>query len=331
MDSVSGETREPATLLEKIRRNLPRLRTRAYILAFLIILPFIYVFSYRHFSSTPAKPLPASAPNYTPQQIIDDLNARLAYLHSRTSNVGFYIHTVRMRENMWKLATKMHYSVHSIIGCNPQLETYEINYKQKLLIPSKSGTLHIVQDSDSWEKIAQRYKVSIDELNKFNPGGVNIAKGDMVFIPDRRPDMEIMNDKMRQKYEMRALFVSPLGGRLTSTFGMRWHPVTGQRSLHGGIDIAVKEGTWVGAAADGIVTVASDDAGHYGKAVFIDHQDGYVTHYGHLSSIRVRVGQHVKARQLIAKSGSTGRSTGPHLHFTIQKNGVNKDPLKFIW
>jgi len=82
--------------------------------------------------------------------------------------------------------------------------------------------------------------------------------------------------------------------------------ITGERSLHGGIDIAVRQGTWVGAAADGVVIVASNDVGHYGTAIFIDHENGYVTHYGHLSKMYVHVGQRVKARQLIAKSGATG-------------------------
>ncbi|MFH1369444.1 MAG: M23 family metallopeptidase [Elusimicrobiota bacterium] len=268
---------------------------------------------------------------YTPAGLINDLETRLAYLQSRTSVVSFYIHTIKSRENLWKLATKRHYSVHSIIGCNPQFETYEVDIKQRIIIPSKPGTLHVVQPGDNWDKIAKRYKTNVNELIKYNPWAGSPAKGDMVFIPDRRPDMDLMNDKMREKYELRALFVSPLGGRLTSVFGMRRHPVTGQRSMHGGIDIAVREGTWVGAAADGVVTLASGGVGHYGKAVFIEHENGYITHYGHLSSIRVRVGQKVKARQLIAKSGSTGRSTGPHLHFTIKKNGANKDPLKFIW
>ena len=87
----------------------------------------------------------------------------------------------------------------------------------------------------------------------------------------------------------------------------------------------------VSAAADGVVIVASNDVGHYGTAVFIDHQNGYVTHYGHLSKLLVRVGQKVKAGKLIAKSGSTGRSTGPHLHFTIKKNDKSLNPQDFLW
>jgi hypothetical protein len=279
-----------------------------------------------------ARPQPdAPRANYAADKLITDIDARLHYLQSRTSNVGFFIYTVKMKDNLWKIATHKHYSVHSIIGCNPQFETYDITYKQRLLVPSKAGTLHVVQADDSWKKIEDRYKVPVTELARYNPGLPSITKGDMVFVPDRRPDMSLMNDKMRGKYELRALFVSPLGGRISSPFGMRWHPVTGTLSMHGGLDIAVKTGTWVGAAADGVVITASNDVGHYGTAVFIDHQNGYITHYGHLSKIYVHVGQHVKAHQLIAKSGATGRVTGPHLHFTIKKNGVNLDPLKFIW
>ena len=280
----------------------------------------------------PAALSPAvSKPVYTPVELMNDLDKRLAYLQAKTSNVSFYIYAIKSRDNLWRLASRHHYSVHSIIGCNPQLETYQVDVKQRVMIPSRPGTLHIVQPNDTPEGIAARYKTTVGELQSYNPPLKNAARGEMVFVPDRRPAMELMNDSMREKYELRALFTSPLGGRLSSTFGMRKHPVTGTRSLHGGIDIAVREGTWVGAAADGVVSVASTDVGHYGTAVFIDHQDGYVTHYGHLSRIMVHIGQKVKARQLIAKSGSTGRSTGPHLHFTIKKNGVSLDPLKFIW
>ncbi len=196
--------------------------------------------------SRPPKQKPIVEVAYTPEGLMSDLSLRLAYLQSRTSNVGFSIYSVKMKDNLWKLATHRHYSVHSIIGCNPQLETYEVNYKQKIIIPSKAGTLHVVQDNDTWQKIAARYKTTEDALHKYNPGEQDLKKGDMVFVFDRRPDMELMNDKMRAKYELRALFVSPLGGRLSSPFGMRWHPVTGTRSMHGGIDIACKIGTWVG-------------------------------------------------------------------------------------
>lgn len=269
--------------------------------------------------------------NFTPQELIEKPEIRLAHLQRRVTGASFYLYKVKMRDNLWKIASRKGYSVHSIIGCNPQLQTYDVSFNQIIMLPSRGGTLHTVQPNDTWQAIAERYKYSKEKIMSTNSNVDKLVPGEMIFIPEKHPDMALMNENMREKYELRALFTSPLGGRLTSLFGRRVHPVTGVPSFHGGIDIAVKNNTWVGAAADGIVIVAGDGIGHYGKAVFIEHENGYVTHYGHLSRIYVRQGQKVKARQLIAKSGSTGRVTGPHLHFTIKKNDVSKDPLKFIW
>jgi murein DD-endopeptidase MepM/ murein hydrolase activator NlpD len=272
-----------------------------------------------------------SIPSYSPDELLNDPEIRKKYLSFRVRDVSFSVYSVRKGDNLWKLAKKYGYSVHTIIGVNPQLTTYDVFVNQKILIPSLGGCLHPVQENDSWETIAERYDVSERELRLKNFGVFELKTGEYVFIPERRPAVDLMNERMREKYALRSLFTSPLGGRLTSTFGKRLHPTTGKVSMHGGIDIAVPSGTWVGAAADGVVILASTDAGHYGTAVFIDHKNGYVTHYGHLSSINVRVGQKVRANQLIAKSGATGRVTGPHLHFTIKKDGKSIDPLKFLW
>jgi len=272
-----------------------------------------------------------AAVNKTPE-LTDLLARRLAYLQQKVPTVGFYIHTVKSKENLWKIASRHHYSVHSIIGCNPQLETYDVAIGQRILIPSKGGSLHPVQPGDTWVSVGARYRVAPEKIQGINTGVAALVPGSYIFIPGVRPDTDLMNKAMQEKYQLRSLFTSPLGGRLSSLFGKRKHPVTGSlHSFHGGIDIAVPSNTWVGAAAAGVVTVASDGIGHYGTAVFVDHEDGYETQYGHLSRVLVHVGQRVKARQLIAKSGATGRVTGPHLHFTIKKNGVPKDPLKYIW
>ncbi len=263
--------------------------------------------------------------------LMTDLDLRLKHLQARVTGVGFYIATIKKRDNLWKMARRRGYTVHSILGCNPQMETYDVQVGERVMLPSRGGSLRQIQKGDSWQSIANKYQIDLDELLKYN-GRVNSLKpGEFIFVPGRMPDIDLMNEKIREKYELRALFVSPLGGRLSSTFGKRRHPVTGKPSFHGGIDIAVHEGTWVCAAADGVVTFAGDSGGHYGKAVFISHQNGYETQYGHLSKIFVREGQRVKAKKLIAKSGSTGRSTGPHLHFTVKHNGKPLDPLKFLW
>ncbi|MDR2437451.1 MAG: M23 family metallopeptidase [Endomicrobium sp.] len=272
-----------------------------------------------------------SIPSYSHDMLLNDIEARSKYLALRIKDVHFFVYSIKPKENLWKIAKRYGYSVHSIIGTNPQLKTYEVNLNQKILLPSTGGSLHPIQDNDTWEKIAERYDVDFKILHDVNFGILTLVPGEYIFIPGRQPAIDLMNKDMQAKYELRSLFRSPLNGRYSSIFGKRKHPVTGQSSFHGGVDIAVPSGSWVGAAADGIVTVASYNVGHYGAAVFIDHKNGYITHYGHLSTIHVKVGQKVKKGQLIAKSGATGRVTGPHLHFTIKKGDKALDPMKFIW
>lgn len=270
-------------------------------------------------------------PTYPADALLNDIEIRQKFLAPRVRDTLFSVYTVQRGDNLWKLAKRYGYSVHTLIGCNPQLTTYNVNINQKILVPSSGGSLHPVQSDDSWEKIAEKYDIEPDALKLTNFGVFELVPGEFVFIPGKRPAVDLMNEEMQERYALRSLFISPLGGRLTSVFGKRKHPVTGKVSTHGGIDIAAPSGTWVGAAADGVVILASTDAGHYGTAVFIDHKNGYITHYGHLSSYNVRVGQKVRAGQLIAKSGATGRVTGPHLHFTVKKGNASLDPLKFLW
>jgi murein DD-endopeptidase MepM/ murein hydrolase activator NlpD len=118
----------------------------------------------------------------------------------------------------------------------------------------------------------------------------------------------------------------PVDGILTSGFGWRVHPITGQRRFHAGVDLAVPTGTPVRAAAHGVVTAAGWRGG-YGLAVVIDHGAGLTTLYAHLSEIGVPPGAHVTAGQVIGAVGSTGASTGPHLHFEVRVHGAPRDPL----
>jgi hypothetical protein len=117
--------------------------------------------------------------------------------------------------------------------------------------------------------------------------------------------------------------------RITSPFGMRVHPITGVRKLHDGVDFAASLATPVKAAHSGRV-VSAGPAGGYGNFVTIDHGGGVVTGYAHLSVIRVQVGQQVVAGQVIALSGNTGTSTGPHLHFNVRVSGSFVDPIPFM-
>ena len=131
-----------------------------------------------------------------------------------------------------------------------------------------------------------------------------------------------------------AEFIKPVEGKITSDFGYRTAPTSGATSNHSGIDIAVPIGTPVKSMADGTVVAANGGMRGYGNGVFIDH--GYingkhvVSEYGHLNSFDVKVGDKVKQGQVIAKSGNTGVSTGPHLHITVRENKTPVDPKKYI-
>ena len=126
-------------------------------------------------------------------------------------------------------------------------------------------------------------------------------------------------------------FVLPLASfRLTSPFGERTHPVTGEeRKFHNGLDLAAPTGTPVLAVGAGTVTTGSVSPIN-GNWIKIDHGDGYSSAYLHLSATSVAVGQKVGIGQVIGKVGATGRATGPHLHFILYKGGVPVDPAPFI-
>ncbi len=127
-------------------------------------------------------------------------------------------------------------------------------------------------------------------------------------------------------------FVLPITGAVISSgFGWRVHPVTGEKRMHKGVDFAAPTGTPIFAAADGVVTEAGWTNGGYGNIVELRHSDGSVTLYAHTNRVYVSKGQVVNRGQAIAEVGTTGRSTGPHLHFEVQPDGKNAvDPMDYL-
>lgn len=126
-------------------------------------------------------------------------------------------------------------------------------------------------------------------------------------------------------------FIWPLPSStyITSRFGLRIHPITGEQKSHNGIDISANSGSTIVAADGGTVTMAAWNGG-YGNCVMIDHGNGYITLYGHMSSLAVSQGQSVSQGECIAYVGSTGLSTGPHLHFEVYQGGGRIDPEMFF-
>lgn len=118
-------------------------------------------------------------------------------------------------------------------------------------------------------------------------------------------------------------------GWVSSSFGNRMHPITGKKQFHRGVDIPGKVGADVLVVADGVVT-RSEKNGDYGWLVEVDHGDGYTTLYSHNSRNTVVVGETLVKGQIIGEVGSTGRSTGPHVHFEVKKNGRHINPIKYL-
>lgn len=124
-------------------------------------------------------------------------------------------------------------------------------------------------------------------------------------------------------------FSSPVTAVCSSGFGYRIHPIEGQVLFHYGTDYDVEEGTEVLAFADGVVTALGEESG-YGKYICVEHDDGWETLYAHCSEISVSSGQAVSGGEVLGKSGSTGRVTGPHLHFELMHNDLYTNPEFFL-
>lgn len=119
------------------------------------------------------------------------------------------------------------------------------------------------------------------------------------------------------------------GGWISSGFGARADPFNGHQSYHEGVDIASSLGSPVLAMGDGVVTHSGEKSG-YGLLVEVTHESGLITRYAHASAVLVRVGDRVQKGQPVAQVGTTGRSTGPHLHFEVVRNGTSVNPMRYL-
>ena len=152
------------------------------------------------------------------------------------------------------------------------------------------------------------------------------------LLDDREHKLQLLQQLLmtrRLSEQVRPTGMPVKHGWLSSGFGMRTDPFTGKKEFHEGLDFAAKSGSAVLAVAAGVVTWVGRESG-YGNMVEIDHGDGYVSRYGHNKVILVKPGDMVSKGQTIALIGSTGRSTGPHVHLELVHNGKKVDPSKFV-
>ena len=144
-------------------------------------------------------------------------------------------------------------------------------------------------------------------------------------------DLSLVGDALdeRRRWIASTPAIAPARGILTSGFGSRADPVTGRSSMHQGVDISTAPGRPVRATADGVI-IKAERMGQLGKAVYISHGYGLVTRYGHLSSIEVEPGQRVSRGDKVGLVGSTGKSTGYHLHYEVRENGRAVNPIAYL-
>jgi murein DD-endopeptidase MepM/ murein hydrolase activator NlpD len=190
-----------------------------------------------------------------------------------------------------------------------------------ILLPSVPGIFVPGEPRSDIERLLSLARVSRPE----DSVSVSIAGEPFLFYPgdDFSPTERIFFLNPGFRFPLRNF-------RITSRYGPRINPVTGKPGLHGGLDLAAPYGTEVYAAAEGIVSETGEDP-VYGKYVIIKHGDTWASLYGHLSAVETALRSAVQSGTLIGRVGSTGQSTGPHLHFELRRNGRTQDPGKYLF
>lgn len=227
-----------------------------------------------------------------------------------------YSYVVKEGDTLSQIAADYNVSVESIAGSSDIRMIDSLHVGQKLQIPSRDGFFYVVLQGDRLVKILDKYNVSFPEFLSANPGisADLVEEGDEVFLPGAKPQNIIRS------------WLVPVPSRLvTSGYGWRSYP---RRAFHKGLDFRA---AYVGvrAARNGVVTYAGN-LGGYGNVIIIKHSGGYRSLYAHLSRIYVRHGTRVMQGTVIGKSGNTGYSFGPHLHFEVSLNGKTINPQKVL-
>lgn len=241
------------------------------------------------------------------------------------------IHSMRKGESFWNLTRKYNISIETLIGANPHITSLTAQEGTEVVIPAEDGLLLVFDDVwDVWNTAkAAKYTGAINgdyRLSIFKLISMDDIR--LVFFKDVKP--LVVNDSLEKLYQYKKIFCDPVRGRYTSLFGDRADPFIHDTAFHKGIDIHAKIGVPVKAARQGMVTHSGWKHG-YGKSVVLQHYDGYSTVYGHFHTIKAEKGQWVNKGDVIGTVGSTGRSTGPHLHFEIRKHDKAINPLFYIW
>lgn len=251
--------------------------------------------------------------------------AELAALFKKP--VSYQTYTVRSGDTLGGITKRFGLTnLSTLIDVNSITNARSLHEGQKLRIPSVDGLMYTVSKGNSLTGLSAKFNVPLEDLLDVNDlASQTLTVGQQLFIPGAKMDAAKLHEVLGD------LFKIPITAayRISSKFGWRPDPFTGVRSYHTGIDLACPEGTPIRAAMNGTVAFVGW-SNVFGNYIIVNHPNGYQTLYGHLSASRVKKGQSVTQATVIGLVGSTGYSTGAHLHFTVYKNGRLVNPSSVL-
>jgi murein DD-endopeptidase MepM/ murein hydrolase activator NlpD len=270
------------------------------------------------------------------RQFMDDveLSRRRLFLREQSGNspagiaasLTVYRYVPGKNEDILDIAARINIPYSSIASLNRLAHPVEMDDAGTLLLPSAPGIFLPDTPRSDLERLMASARQEKRETETIALNITRNGKREKIwFFPadDFNPTERIFFLNSGFRFPMRNF-------RITSGYGPRRNPVTGIQGNHGGVDLAAPMGTDVFAAAEGIVTEIGEDT-IYGKYIIIKHGGNWASLYGHLSRVETALRQEVQSASLIGKVGSTGQSTGPHLHFELRHNGQTRDPGKYLF
>ena len=241
--------------------------------------------------------------------------------YSRPHILTFSSYILEKGDIIGNIAIRSGLAEDTLISVNDIKNTRLLQIGQVIRIPNQDGIYYSIKAGDTLESIAEKYNTPVSSIKTVNElFSDSIALNASLFIPGAKMDwinrQEINGD----------LFIWPCSGYISSNYGYRTSPFDGAtRQFHSGLDIGASMGTPIKAAMAGRVSQVGYD-GSFGNYVVISHHSGYRTLYAHMNEVRVKAGAYVETGQRIGDVGITGLTTGPHVHFTVYKNGVTVNP-----
>jgi murein DD-endopeptidase MepM/ murein hydrolase activator NlpD len=250
-------------------------------------------------------------------------DVKKAIIASRTASplpdLQFYTYTISEKDTFWTILSRTGLNVDTVMTANALSGPWEIKKGGTLFLPNMRGIIYEVKKTDTLESMEKTFGIKKDLILSANR--ISSLSKKFIFLPGGGVT------SLERSLFLGTGFAAPLAHlRRTSGFGMRHDPISGEKSFHTGVDLGCEVGTPVYAAREGKV-IQTGYTGNYGQLVIVEHPCGYYSYYGHLSRIKVRVGQKIVPNDIIAMSGNTGRTTGPHLHFEIRKNAKPVNPI----